>query len=162
MVETIVDETDEDAARLIIGQAGLGGLPPLGRIMAFRDRDGIRGGFLFERYTGEGGSIHVHWAGRDRHWLKKYMLILGFTYMFEQLGCRVVYGDVRAKATGVIDIDYRLGFRAVHRFKGYYPDDDLIVFQMHKNQCKWLKPEEEQGGRQRESTERPRLEKADS
>jgi hypothetical protein len=135
MPETIVDEADEEAVRLLVGNSAL---PTTGRVMAFRDAQGIRGAFLFEKYTGVGGSIHVHWAGRDGHWLKKYMLNLVAMYMFESLQCQISYGLVPAKATNVLDIDYRLGFREVYRLKGFYPEDDLVILQMRKEECIWL------------------------
>lgn len=136
--ETIVDETDEDAADMVVRGFGMSALHPTGRILGFRDQEGIRGAFYFERYTGPGGSIHIHWIGRDAHWLKGYMLTIAATYVYEQLKCRIAYGEVRAKLTAVRTLDERLGFREIARLEGYYPADDMILYELRKEDCAWL------------------------
>jgi len=140
-VETIVDETDADAAEMVVTRLGLSALHPTARILGFRDRDGIRGAFYFERYTGPGGSIHAHWVGRDRHWLKGYMLTLAFMYVYDQLGCEIIYGEVKSKSVATRIIDEKLGFREVARLEGYYPGDDLILYALRKQDCIWLPDE---------------------
>lgn len=153
-VEAIITETDEDAVAMVVERLGLSALHPSGRILGFRDKEGIRGAFYFERYTGPGGSIHAHWVGRDKHWLKGYMLTLAFMYAYDQLGCRIIFGEVRAKSAQTRAIDEKLGFREVARLEGYYPGDDLILYMMRKEDCVWLPDEfkeETPDGRERRS-----------
>ena len=140
-VETIVDETDPDAATMVIERLGLSGLHPTARIIAFRDREGIRGAFYFERYTGPGGSVHAHWCGRDARWLKGYMLTLAFMYAYDQLRCQIIFGEVKAKSAQTRAIDEKLGFKEITRLVGYYPGDDLILYSLHKQDCVWLPDE---------------------
>lgn len=140
-IETIVGEDDEDAARMVVERLGLSALHPTARIIGFRDKKGIRGAFYLERYTGVKGSIHAHWVGRDPGWLKGYMLTLVFMYCYDQLGCEIVYGEVKSKSTATRAIDEKLGFREVARLEGYYPGDDLILYSLHKRDCTWLPDE---------------------
>ena len=141
MVESIVGEEDADARAMVAEKCGVRELPPGARIIAFRDKHGVRGVFLFERYTGVNGSIHAHWAGRDPMWLKGYMLTLVFMYAFDQLGCRKIFGEVKAKDARVRRIDEKLGFREVARLEGYFPEDDLIVYELNKQDCVFLPDE---------------------
>lgn len=145
-METIVDETDADATSMVLGNCGITDLRKGDRIIGFRDKNGIRGAFLIERYTGEGGSVHVHWAGRDKNWLKKYMLTLVSMYVFDQLQCKRMYGEVRAKDSAVRAIDEKLGFKQIAVMKGYYPNDDLIVYEALKEDFPWLPPEFKENG----------------
>lgn len=155
MVDTIVGEEDQEAVQMILGRCGISALRDGDRIIGFRDKQGVRGGFLCERYTGPGGSIHVHWAGRDKHWLKGYMLTLVGMYVFDQLSCEIMYGEVRAKDEAVRKIDEKLGFDPVARLAGYFPNDDLIIYEVRKNDFTWLPDEfKDQGevdGRERRS-----------
>lgn len=137
-VESLVDETDAEVVAMALRRLGLSALHPAGRIIGFRDKEGVRGAFYFERYTGAGGSITAHWFGRDKHWLKGYMLTCAFSYAYVQLQCRVVFGEVRAKSTAIRAIDERLGFRVMARLEGYYPDDDMLLYALRKEDCMWL------------------------
>lgn len=116
---------------------------PLGpvRVMGFVDEEGILGGFMFERYTGVTGSVHVHWAGRGPGWLKRTMLKLVAIYVYDQLKVDIMYGEVRASDEAVRSIDRRLGFVETAVLHGYFPGDDLIVYSMTKDQCRWLPDE---------------------
>lgn len=124
-------------------QTRTGVATPLGpvQVLGFVDDEGILGGFMFERYTGVTGSVHVHWAGRDKKWLNRTMLQLVSIYVYGQLGCHVLFGEVRASDTDVRSIDERLGFVETATIPGYFPNDDLIIYSMTKHQCRWLPAE---------------------
>jgi len=140
MVETIVNEDDEEAVAMLLEGLGMVELPSQARVIGFRDKDGMRGAFLFERYTGVNGSIHAHWTGR-KGWLKGYMLTLAFMYAFDQLKCRKIFGEVHGKAKNTQKLDKKLGFREVARLEGYYTSDDLIIYELKKQDCAWLPAE---------------------
>ena len=119
---------------------------PLGAVqaMGFADEDTgeLVGAWMFERYTGEGGSVHVHWAARDsKKWLTPDMLRLVAIYAFDQLGVDLLYGEVRASDKRTREIDERLGFGETVVLPAYFPDDDLIVYSMARRQCRWLPAE---------------------
>jgi len=115
-------------------------VPNTSTFMAFTDHAGIVGGWVFDRYTGVGGSVHAHWAGRERGWLTNKMLKLAAAYIFTQLGCTRVYGEVEAKNTYVRRIDKRLGFEQIAVLPGYFPNDDLVLYELTKARCRWAPP----------------------
>lgn len=118
---------------------------PLGpvQVMGFVNEDEeIVGGFMFERYTGVTGSVHTHWAGnRDQPWLSGNILKLVSIYVYDQLGCDVMFGEVRRSDKYVRRIDERIGFEKVAVLPAYFPDDDLVVYSMTKRQCRFLPDE---------------------
>lgn len=125
-------------------QTETGVATPLGpvQVMGFVDDGGaIAAGFMFERYTGVTGSVHVHWAIAEGVGLTRGMLQLVAIYVYDQLGVDIMYGEVRASEQNVRDIDERLGFVETATLPAYFPDDDLIIYSMTKRQCRWLPSE---------------------
>ena len=122
-------------------QARTGAYSPQGSVsvMGFLGKDDqIVAGWMFERYTGPGGSVYTHWAGEGKRWLTRDVLSLVAIYVFGQLDADNVFGEVRKSDKAVRAIDEKLGFRKVAELTGYFPDDDLIVYRMQKNDCRWL------------------------
>lgn len=118
------------------------------QVLGFIDpnKEELVGAFMFERYTGRGGSAYLHWAAADgnRRWLNRTVLALVAHYAFEQLGVTRVFGEVRASDSYVRRIDERLGFKEVAILPGYFPDDDLAVYCITKQECTWLPAENEE------------------
>lgn len=106
------------------------------------EKEELAGAFMFERYTGVGGSAYLHWAaGDDRRWLNRTVMNIVAVYAFVQLGVERVFGEVRASDTYVRKIDERLGFKEMAILPGYFPDDDLVVYSITKQECRWLPDE---------------------
>ena len=93
---------------------------------------------MFERYTGAGGSITMHWAGRDRRWLRLGMLEMCAHYVFEQLGCEKALGEVPEKDLAVRAIDEKGGFEQVAVVPGYFPNDNLVIYELTRCKCRFL------------------------
>jgi len=113
-------------------------MPDTAEYLAFADSHGVIGGWVFERYTGVGGSVFSHWAGRSATWLTRRMLRMSALYVFDQLGCERVYGEVPASDTRVRRIDERLGFKEIATLHGCFPHDDLVLYEMTRVNCRWL------------------------
>jgi hypothetical protein len=130
-------DTSPEAQVWMAAALGLDRLPPTCTSIVFSDKDGVMGGFVFDRYTGPGGSIHVHWAGRDSRWLSRDMLRIAGLYIFDQLGCRKVFGEMPAS----LDVSHRTlelnGWRKVAVLEGYFPDDDVIVVEATADSAWW-------------------------
>jgi len=125
-------------ARVFFREKLEGDIPDTATFIAFKDEHGVVGGWVFERYTGVGGAVFSHWAGRDARWLKRWMLRIAAAYVFVQLGVSRVYGECAAKDIRVRRIDERLGFIEIATLPGYFPDDDLVIYEMQLEDCKWL------------------------
>lgn len=113
---------------------------PVGAVqtLGFLDQAGrVAGGWLFERYTGPGGSVHAHWAGRPG-WITPRTLRMASFYLFVQLGVEVVFGEIKETEPKLRELAERLGFQYLTTLPGYFPDAALCVYSMTKQQCRWL------------------------
>ncbi len=62
----------------------------------------------------------------------------GFPWFFRHR--EIMMGHVRASNAKALRLDKHLGFREVHRIKdGFAPGDDLVVLEMRRADCKWLR-----------------------
>lgn len=138
----LVGIEDMEARSFMRVGLGIKELPAGGTIMAFRDEDGIMGGWLFERYTGPGGSVFIHWAGRPgKSWMRRYMLTMVAMYVFDQLKCAQALGEVKSTDEYVRKVDEKLGFEEVAVVPAYFPDADLVLYRLRKSDCRWLPDE---------------------
>lgn len=117
----------------------IGSRPPSMVCIGWRDTNGEPvGGFIFERYTGRGGSVRMHYAGRP-HWLTARRLRQVAEYVFVHLDCSVAYGEVDAGDAKVRRIDERLGWELVVVLKGALAGGrDMALYEMRRENCRWL------------------------
>lgn len=103
-----------------------------------RFKDGrLLGGVIFQGYTG--ASIELHVAGFDPHWISKDMLWAVFTYPFIQLGCKKILGRVAETNRRALEFDLKLGFKEEARIREVFPEGDLLILTMRRDECRWLK-----------------------
>lgn len=103
-----------------------------------RVEDGkLLGGVIFTGYCG--ASICIHVAGFDPHWINKSMLWITFDYPFNQLGVKKLIGQVPSSNLKALEFDKKLGFKEEARISDVFPDGDLIVLSMRREDCRWLK-----------------------
>lgn len=99
--------------------------------------DQILGGFVICHYLGASATVHMAadtpgWNSRDLMWLL-------FDYAFNQLYCRKVIAPVRSNHATALDMDKRAGFKVEAVITRAFPDADLVLLTMEKQDCKWLK-----------------------
>lgn len=97
----------------------------------------LYGGAVYQRFTG--ASIGMHVAGFRSDWLSRDLLWAGFHYPFMQLGVKKVFGQIQASNTTALEFDLKLGFKIVATINDVFPDGDLIVVAMARDECRWLK-----------------------
>jgi RimJ/RimL family protein N-acetyltransferase len=103
-----------------------------------RARSGrLLGGVIFTGYTTK--SIAIHVAGFDKHWINSDMLWITFDYPFNQLGVTKLIGHVPSSNPKALDFNRKLGFKEEARVADVYPDGDLVILSMHRDNCRWLK-----------------------
>jgi RimJ/RimL family protein N-acetyltransferase len=95
------------------------------------------GGVTYTAYTG--ASIGLHIAGFRPDWVSRDMIWVCFNYPFVQLGCSKLFGQVPASNRKALEFDLKLGFIEEARVKDVFPDGDLIVIAMKREDCRWLK-----------------------
>lgn len=98
----------------------------------------LLGGVVYDNYVPT-ASIGAHIAGFAPNWLNNDLLWAIFDYPFNQLGVRTIFGQVQASNTKALAFDLRLGFNEVVRIGDVYPDGDLVLLKMQRQDCKWLK-----------------------
>ena len=101
--------------------------------------EGMRllGGVIYQGYTGV--SIRAHVAGFYQHWINRDLLWVCFYYPFNQLKCNVMFGEVPSNNKKALAFDRKLGFKDYARIEGVFPDADLIVLRMTREECRWLR-----------------------
>lgn len=117
--------------------AGVAFNPAVDQVIANVRNGRLAGGVIYNGYTG--ASINLHTYGSDPKWASRDMLWITFHYPFEQLGCRKMFGQVPANNAHALDFDLKLGFKIEARIKDVFPDEDLIVVSMVREDCRWLK-----------------------
>ena len=128
---------DPEHGHILAEAAGVIFNPAVDRVIARLYPSGaVRGGMVFNGYTGS--SIGIHMAGFDPKWADRTLIWMCFDYCFNQIGCKKVFGQVPAKNARALEINRKLGFKIEAHVKDVFPDDDLIVISMTREDCRWL------------------------
>lgn len=102
----------------------------------------LLGGAVFSDYRvmTYGNDIRLHGAFQDARWATRRILGLILAYPFHQLGCTRLT-TITAKNNKIARrFDERLGFRYVGKLsRGWDGRRDAIIYEMLKEECKWLK-----------------------
>jgi RimJ/RimL family protein N-acetyltransferase len=98
----------------------------------------LMGGVIFKEYTGVGGSINLHCAGFHPNWLGRDLLCAVFHYVFNTLKCKKAFAPVPSTNQVALALDSKLGFKYVTTVPGVFPDGNLVVLDMDRDDCRWL------------------------
>lgn len=131
-----IEINNPDHGVRIAKHAGVNFLPGVDQVVARTKEGRLLGGVIFNNYTK--ASINLHMAGFDNHWATRDFIWCVFHYAFVQLQCKKVFGQVPASNSRAIQINARLGFHIEHIVKDVFPDGDLVVLAMYKDECVWL------------------------
>jgi len=103
------------------------------------EKDGIlQAGVMYDGYTGENGSISMHWRVDNPKALTRFFYGVAFDYPFNVAKVKRVNGLVDSTNTHAIRVDEKLGFKCEARLADYFPKGDALVFRMYRNECKFL------------------------
>jgi hypothetical protein len=100
------------------------------------DEGKLLGGVIYDGCTGP--CIFAHQAGFSKHWLSRDMLWILFDYVFVQLKCKKVCGTIPSSNQTLLEFNKKLGFSQEAVIKDAYPDGDMLVVSMTREQCRWL------------------------
>lgn len=130
---------NSDHGEQIMKSAGGGSFAKANMEVISRSKDGILlGGVIYENYTGKGGSILAHVAGFHPRWINRDMLFIIFDYPFRQLDCKQAFGQVAAKNEEARLFNKSLGFEELLTLEGVFPDDDMILLRLKREDCRFL------------------------
>lgn len=96
----------------------------------------LLGGVIYDGWTGS--CIFMHQASFHKSWLSREYLWVVFDYPFNQLGCLKVCGTIPSGNQTLLEFNKRIGFIQEAKIEGGYPDGDLLVLSMKRDQCRWL------------------------
>lgn len=96
----------------------------------------LMGGVIFNEFTGV--CIAAHLAGFEPNWVSNDLLWISFNYPFVQLKCKKMLGFVPSSNREALAFNDRLGFKEETRIRDVYPDGDMVVLAMKREDCRWL------------------------
>jgi RimJ/RimL family protein N-acetyltransferase len=124
-------------AERIASEAGISFNPVTDITIARSENGELLGGVIFKDYTGR--SITIHVAAFNPRWINPDMLWITFHYPFEQLGVQKIFGQVCVKNSRALEFDRKLGFKEEAIIRDVYPDGDMILLGMYRDDCRFLK-----------------------
>jgi hypothetical protein len=87
-----------------------------------------------------GKTCQMHMVNLKGGYTPKGLLFGAFDYPFNHCGLEKVFGIVNSKNVKAMEYDQKLGFTEALRFEGMHDDEgDLVVFQMGKADCRWIR-----------------------
>lgn len=106
----------------------------------WEDGVGPIAGCLYESYNGEGASVVGSLAGIGKKWMNREYLWYCYHYPFEELKVNKIIGIVRSDNLEARKLDEHMGFVLEATLQHCAPKgNDLLVYTMTRDQCKWLK-----------------------
>lgn len=104
-------------------------------IALLRD-DEIRAGVLYNGFAWPNILMHIG-AVPGRHWLTREFLFAMFDYPFRQLRCRRVTGTIPRKNKDCRKFAENLGFEFEGKMRNAAEDDDLMVYGLLEEKCRF-------------------------
>jgi hypothetical protein len=97
----------------------------------------VRGVVVFDSWTPTAAQLHV---ALDTPIALRCLLTAGFGYVFRQEGRRLLWMLVNESRSHAVHLAREMGFREAHRVRqGESSDLDIILFEMRREECRWLK-----------------------
>ena len=137
MRRIVVDQSDRVGCWVMSQNDGVW-LQGQGQCYGVEDETGqLIAGVAFDNYNVASLQIHVA-ALPGKNWISKELLHRVFSYPFRQLGVNKLVGLVGSTNADALRFDLALGFRIEATLKDAYPDGDLLILTMTRDQCRWL------------------------
>ena len=87
-----------------------------------------------------GKTCQMHMVNLKGGYTPKQLLKSAFDYPFNQLGIEKAFGIVNSLNEKAMEYDQKLGFKEAVRFAGMHENGgDLVVFEMNKSDCRWIR-----------------------
>lgn len=86
-----------------------------------------------------GKTCCMHVVIKRPELLSRRIIREAFTYAFDICNCEAVLGLVDSENHEAMSLDLRLGFRVIARVPNGGSDGDLVILQMTRDKCRWLR-----------------------
>lgn len=132
------DERVGDWVKARVPTLELGATPYTG-IGLLNEGGQLIAGVVYDTFVGTSIDMHVA-AVPGRRWMSRRFLGEVFRYPFMQLGVRRVTGRVPASNEDARRFDEHIGFKLEGVIRKQLPnEEDLLIYGMLKEECRWLK-----------------------
>lgn len=85
-----------------------------------------------------GASCQMHVAG-EGNWVSRELIRATFDYAFNVAGLNVLLGLVPSGNEKALRFDKHVGFVEVARIKDAHPDGELVVLELRRENCRFLR-----------------------
>jgi RimJ/RimL family protein N-acetyltransferase len=96
-------------------------------------------GVCYENFTAS--DVNMHIVGLGANWMTREAVVKAFHYPFNVRGLRRVTSLVAKKNTRSIRLNMHLGFTMEGVKRNALKDDDLIIFGMTREDCRFIRKE---------------------
>jgi hypothetical protein len=131
-------EARQIAAELLLREVGL---QPCGDMQALfwtDEKDNIEWVIGYTAFIGK--TCQMHMVNLKGGYTPKGLLFGAFDYPFNYCGLEKVFGVVNSLNTRAMEYDQKLGFKEAIRFPKMHADGgDMVIFEMDKVDCRWIK-----------------------
>jgi hypothetical protein len=131
-------EARQIAAEILLREVGL---QPCGDMQALfwtDEKDNIEWVIGYTAFIGK--TCQMHMVNLKGGYTPKGLLFGAFDYPFNYCGLEKVFGVVNSLNTKAMEYDQKLGFKEAVRFpKMHANGGDMVIFEMDKADCKWVK-----------------------
>jgi hypothetical protein len=131
-------EARQIAAEILLREVGL---QPCGDMQALfwtDEKDNIEWVIGYTAFIGK--TCQMHMVNLKGGYTPKGLLFGAFDYPFNYCGLEKVFGLVNSLNTKAMEYDQKLGFKEAVRFpKMHENGGDMVIFEMGKTDCKWIK-----------------------
>lgn len=90
-----------------------------------------------------GSSCQMHAAG-EGNWVSRDLIRATFDYAFNVAGLKVLLGLVPSGNDKALRFDKHVGFSEVARIKDGHPDGDLVILELRRENCRYLRKQDGQ------------------
>ncbi len=98
----------------------------------------LLGGCVYQNYTKH--SIGIHVSGFTPGWISRDLLWICFHYPFVQLGVEYIFGLCPSFNLKAVEFNRKMGFTEITRIAHVFAEGDMVVFRMHRDECRYLLP----------------------
>ena len=106
------------------------------------EKDGeLVAGIVLDSFV-PGVRASMHCAGTGKYWLNRDFLFACFDYAFRHCDLKVLVNYVSAENPDSLRFTKHIGFTEIARVRhGWDGKDDMVLFQLHRDDCRWLNTE---------------------
>jgi hypothetical protein len=131
-------EARQIASDILLREVGVQPCGDLQAIFWVNDQNQIEWVIGYTAFIGK--TCQMHMVNLKGGYTPKQLLKSAFDYPFNQLGIEKAFGIVNSLNEKAMEYDQKLGFKEAVRFAGMHENGgDLVVFEMNKSDCKWIR-----------------------